>query len=120
MCSRKFATQMCLDYLHDELFDALNLEKSITIRESHHSFHGITKGFHHKIIFKELIIAKQTRPTKPSKASHDLIHLTKRIMPTKQIKLIRIISKITKKYTVNVVQNVLHFYLYSFDLLSVC
>ena len=99
MSSQMFVIQMCPDYLHDELFDALNLEKSITIRESHHSFHRITKGPHHKIIFKEFIIRKQTRATKSPKASHDLIHLSKRIVSTKQINLIRIISKNNyKKY----------------------
>ena len=79
---------MNLIYRFDELFDVLTyLEKSITVREAHHSFMRVAERSHHEIILKEVVI-EHAHTTKPSKASHDLIHLLERIMTTKNIKLL--------------------------------
>jgi hypothetical protein len=79
-------------------FDVLknSLDKSITIGEIHHSFHGIREWFHHKIILKEVILKHTPHPTEATEASHDLAHLLKWIiisMSTKDIDLVIFLSK---------------------------
>lgn len=86
-------THKCLTDIRSILCSSMSLlmhylDKSITVRKSHHPFHGVSKWSHYEIIFNEVVI-EETHPSKTSKTSHYLVHLSEWIMTSKYVQLIR-------------------------------